>query len=807
MRALVGSGSRHRSNAMLWIFQVGLLAGLVVTAPSISRADPAAAATTEASSSALGEIVVTARRREENLQEVPVSVAVLTETYLTEHAITGVFDLNKAVPGLTVQANNGSTALPAFSIRGRGQSYGAATGSVETYFAEVPLSPPFQEVQLPPQFFDLTSVQVLKGPQGTLFGRNTTGGAVLIVPAAPTDQYEGYSRVQFGDFNDRQFEGAINLPLSGDDRVDLRVAAFYWYRDGYMYTTGGYVDPLSGDILPAQSYEGQNVSEIRATLRLRPTANLEDSLILTYHYDKVRTSTSPGLQIGPPGTYVTTEALSGLPVYQAPYFGTRYSETTDDLNKPGNRAFAVINTTKYTFNDDLMLKNIFGYINALGYNTAAQDFDGTTAQTYDVLLPPHRNANYQYTNETQLIGFSFDKRLNWTVGTLVDLTREPNGTNMNYQDYSVAFGAYSTLFENNDFSSYSGYTAFTLKLTDELNLSAGFRHTWDDITESFEGNNAVPDPSVGLLAYSNPALTTTYHHDFSGNTYNIGLDWHPTQELMVYGGYRHGYKRGGFSSSGGNAFAPETVNSFNLGVKQDFTVHGMRGRYSVEGFYDLYQNLQNGYTVFDVATENFEGAVANIPNTTFRGIETELALEPTDWLSLTASFSYIDAFNTRWWDNTDPAAGTQNLAGNPVPYLSKSKGTATARFHTIVSGKGDELALAPTVNAQSAFYTTPFGERLPFATQQVVGLIYGTAPLVDFNQISVGSATVPGYTTFDARAEWNHVEGTRLSLAANVTNLTNKYFLLYNQYNLDIYWAARSPAPPRMWFVEARYQF
>jgi iron complex outermembrane recepter protein len=804
-----GRTGMRRCARLLRSGQYGLAAItiLIGSMPATSFADVTATPSTDAaSSSGLEEIVVTARRRDESLQNVPESVAYLSEKDLTAHAIADVFSLNKAVPGLTVQANNGTTALPAFSIRGRGQNYGAATGSVETYFAEVPLSPPFQEVQLPPQFFDLSSVQVLKGPQGTLFGRNTTGGAVVIVPAAPTDQLEGYSRVQFGDYNDRQFEGAANIPLSGDDRVDLRVAAFYWSRDGYMKTVGGQVDPLTGNTLPSQDYENQNMSEVRATLRLRPTANLENSLILTYHYDKVRTSLSPGLQIGPPGTFVTNEALSGLPVYEAPYFGTRYSETRVDLNKPGNTAFAVINTTKYTINDGLVLKNIFGYINALGYNTTGQDFDGTTAQTYDLPVPPHRNANYQYTNEVQLQGVNFDRRLTWTTGALVDLTREPDGTKMNYQDYSAAFGAYSTLFENNDFTSYSGYFSVIYKLTDQLNLSVGYRHTWDDITESFDGNTATPDPAVGLLAYSNPANTVTYHKDFSGNTYNIGLDWHPTQDLMVYGGYRRGYKRGGFSSSTGNPFDSETVNSYSLGLKQDFTLHGMRGRYSIEGFYDHYYGLQNGYTVFDLATGNFEGAVANIPRSTFRGVETEGAIDLTNWLTLRGSFSYIDAFNTQWTDNTAPSVGTQDLTVNPVPYVSKYKGSVTARFHTIVSGLGDEIAVAPTVNAQSVFYTSPFAARLPYATQEVVGLIYG-APLIDFNQISVGSATVPGYTTFDARMEWNHVQGTRLSLAANVINLTNKYYLLYNQYNLDIAWAARTPAPPRMWFVEARYEF
>ena len=234
-----------------------------------------------------GDIVVTAQRKEESLQKVPVAIIAFSQKTLTEKSIFSAFDLNKAVPGLATVADSANSSIPTFSIRGRGQSYGAASGSVETYFADVPLSPPFESPSLPPQFFDLQSVQVLKGPQGTLFGRNSTGGAVLFVPAPPTDKFEGYVRVQGGNYGDFQFEGAVNLPIS--DKALLRIAGFDWHRKGYVRTIGGRTDYF-GHILPSQTFANQDVTEVRATLLLKPSDSFTNSTIFTYHTDSNRGS-------------------------------------------------------------------------------------------------------------------------------------------------------------------------------------------------------------------------------------------------------------------------------------------------------------------------------------------------------------------------------------------------------------------------------------------------------------------------------------------------------------------------------------
>lgn len=799
----IKTSRRPNASRVAEMLRCGLAIGaLAVVIHQDAMAQTAATARrTEARAGALNdEILVTARRRDEALMDVPVAVTAFSQTALNQRAIASAYDLNKAVPGLTVQAINGSTAVPAFAIRGRGQNFGAASGSVETYFAEVPLSPPFGEPTLPVQFFDLASFQVLKGPQGTLFGRNTTGGAVLVVPAAPSDQFEGYARAQVGTFTNRQFEAAVNIPIAGE-KAALRLAGFHWKRDGYVRTLAGSPDGLTGLPLPAQDFQNQNTTEFRATLRLRPTERFENSTIFSYHYDKVRTSMSPGLNIGdasflPFGTLVAIEPLSGFPVYQSPLFGARTARSNVNLNKPGNHAWAVINTTSFAVSDSLTIKNIFGYVEARGYTLAAQDYDGTDSGIYEIFLPPRRNINRQYTNELQLQGKSLDGRFNWTVGGLIDLTREPGGTRMNYQDFSQSFGQFVTVFEQNRFTSKSLYASGSFAITDQLNLSAGYRHTWDNIklvSQTVIGFT----PQDGFVENADPALATSGSRKFQGDTYNAGLDWKPRPGLLVYASYRHGYKRGGFNLNSAGGFEPEKVDNFNLGLKHEFALGEMKGRFSIEGFYDFYKKQQVSYVSFD-PTLGFIAITDNAPKTVFRGFEAEAALDPVPWLNLTGAFSYIDAKNKRWIDTTAPSATPQDLSGNPVPNVSKYKLSGTARLHTELAG-GGEIAIAPSINYQSRFITYPFARSLPLATQQALGF--------NFDQLAVGAAQVRGYTTVDVRAEWNQIQGTNFSVAANVTNLTNKNYLLHATGTLFASAAAVVQGPPRMFTVEAKYKF
>jgi iron complex outermembrane receptor protein len=727
----------------------------------------------------IGQVVVTARRRTEDLQEVPVAVTALSQAMLVQASVASAYDLNRAVPGLSVYTTSGDSTSPAFSIRGRGLTVGASASSVETYFAEVPLGSPYVMGGLPAQFFDMQSVEVLKGPQGTLFGRSTTGGAVLLVPQAPTDQLEGYARVQGGNYGDFQFEGAINLPLAGDKAV-LRIAGFEWHREGYDRTAGG-LTSYFGKVLPSQTYDNQDVQEVRATLLLRPLEGLQNSTIVTYHTDQNRQSDNGALLLGPQGVYTPAG------------YNPRLSASAVDLSRPKSHDWAVINTTTYELMNDLTLKNIFGYIHASGYTEDAENLDGVASPDIDLFLPPRPRRNFQTTDEFQLQGKSFDRRLSWTVGGLVDDTREPSeNDSINIAQYGQEFSSLDTRFVQYSVTSRAAYGSGTFALTDKINLTAGFRHSWDLVQQRIV--------SVQALVVDLPAdiIVPTTRASFQGNSYDIGADYHPTQAVMIYGGYRHGYKRGGFSETQNISYTPETVDDFHLGVKTRFSIGGIPTQFNIEGYYDLYHNQQVSEIGFQ------DGLVTNLtynaPESTYRGLDADLIVDPTDWLTLRASYSLIDAYYTKWPDVSVPGS-TVNLALNPVPFAPKNKIGATLRFHSELPDGRGEIAFLPSITYQDKLYTQVPSAQLPQAENDVF------TKGQNFNVVAFGGDVIPAYALVDLRLEWNHLLGSKFNAAFNVTNVTDKVFVTGELATLNYGVQGDTYGPPRMFNFELSTAF
>jgi iron complex outermembrane receptor protein len=265
------------------------------------------------------------------------------------------------------------------------------------------------------------------------------------------------------------------------------------------------------------------------------------------------------------------------------------------------------------------------------------------------------------------------------------------------------------------------------------------------------------------------------------------------------------------------SFGPETIDDFYAGLKDDFRLGGMPGRLNIEGYYDLYHGMQTSY----LSTNGLQltTVTTNVPKTIFRGFDADLTLEPTDWLVLSANYALIDAFNKKWSDNTIPGL-TGDLTSNPVAYVSKNKFTVSARLHKELPNNMGELVLAPSATYQDKFYTTALARQLPLAEEAALGgfayltinhapppnlataIAYGT-----FDHIAHGGATVPSYTTVDLRAEWNHIMGSRIDGAVNVTNLTNRLYYLGNSGTLNFGVQGDAYGPPRMVTVELSTKF
>jgi len=195
---------------------------------------PNPSATADGATTSLSEIIVTAQRREERNQDVPIAITAFSPERLQQQNVRTGQDLNGLVPSLSISSQGQSSRkVEGFILRGQGPTYQGAS-SVVTYLSEVPLPQGFTTSQQggPGNFVDLENVQVLAGPQGTLFGRNTTGGAVLLVPRKPTNGFEGYLKASYGNRDYFGVEGALNVPVVAD-RLLIRASGTFQDRDGY----------------------------------------------------------------------------------------------------------------------------------------------------------------------------------------------------------------------------------------------------------------------------------------------------------------------------------------------------------------------------------------------------------------------------------------------------------------------------------------------------------------------------------------------------------------------------------------------
>jgi iron complex outermembrane receptor protein len=261
--------------------------------------------TTADEGAGLNDIVVTARRREERLQDVPIAVTAFTEEAIEQKGITDRTSLADNTPSLFTINGGYPREFAFFALRGQGPAFGSTPG-VLNYFAEVPNS-----VNIDGRvgtYFDLANVQVLAGPQGTLFGKNATGGNILFEPVKPKDDFEGYVRVQLGNYDDRRIEGALNTPIV-PGRVLLRIAGEVGRRDGYTKDVG--------PNFAGKDYDNLSYESFRFGLTLRPTDDIElYTMLRYYHSDNNGGGTvidafnpAAGANLGPPFGFIPVLAF------------------------------------------------------------------------------------------------------------------------------------------------------------------------------------------------------------------------------------------------------------------------------------------------------------------------------------------------------------------------------------------------------------------------------------------------------------------------------------------------------------------
>lgn len=831
-----------------------------------------------------GDIVVTARRTEERLQDVPLSIAAFSDEELEERAINAAEDLGKLDPSLQT-----ATSFPRgrFTPAMRGLAGSVGTGgqpqSVISYFAEVPTGNP--------AFYDLRNVQVIKGPQGTLFGETATAGVILFEPQRPGNEFDGYAQVEMGSYDYVGTEAAINVPIF-PEVWSLRAAGQMRQRDGYTRAIS------SQPGVPTRRADNLDYRSFRLSSLLRPFDGLE---IYTIFVKEANDTNGTGAILN--SVLDASLALRGIPAASAAsaarfqYFGgfapppgLTYVQILQqrliEQQARGIRAFgvgydlstrerstALINHITWNFGDNVTFKNITGWQQSKSAGSGFQ-IDGTDVPALDSLsttcvegISPGDclgRGPITLTNEARLNGTLFDGRLNWQTGFYY---RKIKSDDWSPTGGSVVIGASPTsatstrcaLTGTSGFGlpagtqcveliktlsdSYAGYAQLTYEVIDGLSLTGGFRRTWDYTRSTFVAGptNAVtfmgqtifrsvlgPDP------FPNSASLEVEIPRSHNDTYTLGVDWKPTDDLLLYALHRKGYKSGGVNSAINPTlpeffFGPETVEDYEIGAKASFDVGGMPVRANLALFSTDYGDIQRRTS--QSVGGSLQTFTANVASAKIKGLEFNLSVEPAEWFSLDVAYAYVDAKFKNWVDRTtcaaDPSpsgcrpllpqvAGTFDVVIDHVAGTKTVIERANGRLVSTDTFKPDLFGQTPKhkLSVQPAFHFGGFSEGLE-GMRLSASITYTSKQAVSDTGYSllvpVADATLPGYTLVDARFDWTDfvsAAGLSLDFFANVTNLFDSKKAIRGQAVVNLCsCTVRIYTPPRMVYAGFRAKF
>jgi iron complex outermembrane receptor protein len=722
------------------------LLSLAIT--SLTALNLPAAIAAEGRAAALEEIVVTSRRVEEALQEVPLSVTAMNESALQRTGVQTLADLQGNTPSLTTFAATTSKVNTAFALRGQlqGDYLMGFDPAVGVYVADVPIvrTTGLGRVGV----LDVQTVEVMKGPQGTLFGRNTTGGALVITPSEPTDVLEGRVMAGLGNYNRRVVEGVINLPIS--EGVAARLAVNANKRDGTLESRTDSRDWYQEDELAW-----------RGSLRFA----LSDQLTSTFFADGFSSDTS-----GPASVLSAVNPALSIGRLFAP--ALRDQQNSDFYTTRSNvrgsfeeaDVFGISNTTTYDLSDSLTIKNVLGYRQI--DSELRYDLDGTDSALFSFLPNDGMYDQHQISEELQLLG-SHD-RLNWVAGLFY--FRE-EGTEFS----RPALNGNPLPLRNTDLTneSQSVFAQGTYSLTDELRFTLGARYTSDK------------------REYESRETGLAYDADFSEPTWNVSLDYQVTPTNLLYVAHRHGYRSGGFNSRLSNIalvrtpFDPETVDDIEIGSKNDLQLGDTYARLNVALFYSDYKDIQRQITVADGGF--VVSTIRNAASATIYGGEIELTWNLTSNLEVS---SFVSMQKARYDEWDEPVYNASQVQTGTIDRSAN-------RFNAI-----------PDYNANLTFrYRLPF---LPDTAGDL--FVQASAYWqddTDYAAINGPGTRQDAYTLYNARIDWERALGVDgLTFSAWGKNLAEEEYIvgslnLYEQFGYTL----QSVGEPRTFGMDVSYKF
>ncbi|GIL37969.1 TonB-dependent receptor [Roseiterribacter gracilis] len=669
------------------------------------------------------EIIVTARRREETLKDVPVAVSAFSAAKLDQLGATDITALQQSTPNLTMQVARGTNSTVIGFIRGVGQQdplWGFEPG-VGLYVDDVYIARPQGAVL---DIFDLDRIEVLRGPQGTLYGRNTIGGAVKYVTKkiGPGTEVEGKFTIgsygehdEFGSFKTRQGNVGLSIAIAKND------------HDGYgrNLTTG------------AQHYNKDNAAG-RVALEFTPTDKIFIRASADWMHDMSR----------PRHGHREVQALDilGKPIAGGEVLSDVYATRAGSGDENSVITQGVSLLAEYAATDALTFKSITAYRS--GHTEGTIDFDNLPAAILDV---PAKYNDHQFSQELQAV-------VNLGKLTGVAGFYYMNGTAAGAFDTVVSQIATTTATAGFvDTTSYAGFANFSYAVTEQLSLELGGRYTRDEKTGSVYRQNftGLRSPLFGNNAAIPGLLRSNFTNskDFSKFTPHASVSYKVTPDITTYASFSRGFKSGGFdmradvvlTPNSVNGYAPETVDTYEVGVKGNFLDRRLTVNAAL--FHSSYKDQQ--VTLQTPVGASIASQVINAGKSTIEGAELEAVAVLGPQLTANLSVGYVNASFDQYLalDLTRTPPVTRDFAAErKFQNTPRWNGSAGLTFRQ-PAWNGSNFTLSPTVSYRSKMYMF----EVPSALDQ------------------------PSYWLFNTTAAWTSAD-EHMRISINAQNITDERY-------------------------------
>lgn len=657
----------------------------------------------------IDDIVVTAEKRSEGLQNIPIPITAVSGQTLERAGVKNVNDLVQLVPSLQFGTRSTNIFIALRGIGQAGQDIGSQSG-VTVSLDGVPL---LNHFMMNPSFLDVERVEVLRGPQGTIQGRNATGGAINVYSKGPTDQTEGDASVTVGNYARFGVKGFVNVPLSDDfmARVSFqRDGAKGWLYNGYLHRRNDNAD----------------LSEIRGQLLFKPS----DTFSMRALVDYTRDGSDPSFSIILGRADPNRPTLPETPGYAFP------KNDPDNLtfyhNEPNQRDVKDIRVTLITRADpspDVSLTWTTGFIkHDIALTNLDVDATPLPSSKFDLIGLYAKQMTQEFTATANL-----GSRADVVAGVFYMHGESSEPLYLSLRTYKN----YLVYLPQEKLDSIAGYAQFRYNLTDKLRATVGGRYTLD--SKSYFMDAMVATTRV-LLSSKN---------SWKAFTPRFVLDYTPSSDSLIYASVSRGFKSGGFNTLGDisqpvNTFNPEYIWNYEIGTK--VALFDKKVRMGLTAFYADYTNLQQTVFRLNEVTQVRFPRVENSSTAKVKGIEFEIEAAPATGLRLTGSATYLHSKFGKFCNN-DPLypglpteascvgvtaggkplpPGAENLQGNVLTQAPKWQFNSSVQYSFPISG-GLQITARTDYKWQSRVFFDIYNN--PQNAQGAYGLLNGSLAL------------------------------------------------------------------------------